>query len=310
MLAKSRTLARSPRTSDLSRLFLAETRTIKNARPTTMAAYTRALGMFEPYAPEHVEELGREHLVAYTTDLIGRGLKPHSINDYQRPVWTFCAWLFCNDYIERDISRKVPKYRIEDWSVTRRTASEDDHKLLVANALARAENPLRNAAIVETLWSTGLRRSELCALQMRDLDLDAGAIAVTHGKGGKPRVVGVGGQARYALERYFAVERGYEDGPVFLSTRTRRALTGDGMKLVILRLADAAGIHVAAHDFRRATASRLLSAGVELDVVQHQLGHARGDGALTLVYGAAGRTRRSLESFHSVDQGVRQMRSR
>jgi integrase len=139
---------------------------------------------------------------------------------------------------------------------------------------------------------------------MDDYDDDAGTIWIPHTKTGEPRLIAVGAGARAAILRYLVDERGYAPGPLFL-TRQKTRLTSDGMQSLIRSLAQSAERHASAHDFRRACAARLLEAGAQLDTVMDQLGHD--SPAMSLLYGEAGRQRRSIASFHAIDKGLRRL---
>ena len=138
---------------------------------------------------------------------------------------------------------------------------------------------LRNRAVFELLYASGLRISELCHARLENLDLDEGWIRVT-GKGNKTRIVPVGGRAVEALARYLANERPKLVGPrsgaeIFLSARGRKFTRARVWQLV-KQYAALAGLesNVYPHLLRHSFATHLLSNGADLRVIQELLGHA------------------------------------
>ena len=139
---------------------------------------------------------------------------------------------------------------------------------------------LRNRAILETLYSTGVRVSELAGLDVRDVDAANGLMRVA-GKGGKQRMVPVGAKALEALDEYrqaLAAETGIaenHDGPVFLNKHGGR-LTTRSMARIVDKMARACALAmpVSPHAMRHSFATHMLDAGVDLRAVQELLGHS------------------------------------
>ncbi len=143
------------------------------------------------------------------------------------------------------------------------------------------EDPLdlRDRAILEMLYGSGLRVSELCRARLEHLDLEEGIIRVT-GKGNKTRIVPVGSRARQALEEYYAKGRPVlvgrkTGGEMFLSVRGRR-LTPARIWQILKERAARAGLEkeVHPHLLRHSFATHLLGGGADLRVIQELLGHA------------------------------------
>jgi len=152
--------------------------------------------------------------------------------------------------------------------------------------IARPHLRLRDAAIVELLYASGLRASELCDLCVRDVNLSVRCVRVL-GKGGKERIVPLGKTAAAAIEAYL------NDGrPALLKKPTERMFlsrTGKPMERVSLwmmveKRARTAGLlrHISPHTLRHCFASHLLGGGADLRVVQELLGHS--DIATTQIY--------------------------
>ena len=150
------------------------------------------------------------------------------------------------------------------------------------------EGPLavRDSAMLELFYSSGLRLGELVALELRDLDLHDAVVLVRHGKGDKSRRVPVGGKAREALSLWLAVRRtmtGSAEQSLFVGQRGR-ALSARSVQLRLRRRAqrNGAGVHLHPHMLRHSFASHLLESSGDLRAVQELLGHA--DIASTQVY--------------------------
>jgi integrase/recombinase XerC len=135
---------------------------------------------------------------------------------------------------------------------------------------------LRTRALIEVIYSCGLRASESVALDWRDIDLEAGTLEVRHGKGGKQRVVPIGREAVAVLREYReAWPRPAGAQPVFLNHRGHRLNVRSVGRLLerCLRTAalqSQAGPHALRHSF----ATHLLEAGADLRAIQEMLGHA------------------------------------
>ena len=145
----------------------------------------------------------------------------------------------------------------------------------------------RDLAILEMFYASGLRLSELCGARLENLDLDDGFVRVT-GKGGKTRIIPVGGMARGAVEDYLSHERPElvkknTSSWIFLSIRGGR-LSPDRVREIVKQRARNAGIeqNVYPHLLRHSFATHLLQNGADLRVIQDMLGHA--DISTTQIY--------------------------
>jgi integrase/recombinase XerD len=158
--------------------------------------------------------------------------------------------------------------------------------------LLEAPDPLhwlywRDRSILELLYATGMRVSELVELRLTNLDLEEGYCTV-FGKGSKERIVPIGGPARRAMERYLRevrpeLDQGRGSGTVFLSARGN-ALSRMAVWSVVSRNAGRAGLRnqISPHTLRHSFATHLLEGGADLAAVQELLGHA--DISTTQIY--------------------------
>lgn len=159
------------------------------------------------------------------------------------------------------------------------TLSEDEVARLLAAANGRDPRSLRDRALLELFYSSGLRVSELAALTLQQVDLDNGFLRV-FGKGSKERVVPIGGKAADALSTYVASGRPHlvklrTGAQLFLNPRGL-ALSRMALWLIVKKYARRAGLarKVKPHALRHSFATHLLTGGADLRAIQEMLGHA------------------------------------
>lgn len=158
------------------------------------------------------------------------------------------------------------------------TPAEIDRML---KACGRGPAGSRNAALLVVMWRGGLRCAEACALELRDVDRDAGTIRVRHGKGDKARTIGCDAQAFALVERWLTVRskldvpRGAPLFCTFSHGSVGQQLGGGYVRTMIKRIAKHARIEkrVHPHGLRHTCATELRREGVSVKVIQVQLGH-------------------------------------
>jgi len=154
--------------------------------------------------------------------------------------------------------------------------TEEEVSKLIESAFAKNdkdERGLRDRAILETFYSTGMRISEVVSLNIEDIDFIGGIVKVM-GKGRKERVVPIGEVAIAAIRKYLD-NRKKQDDALFLNKSGRR-ITARGTRNIVVKYIRLAGIKhgVSAHTFRHSFATHLLNRGADLRTVQELLGHA------------------------------------
>ena len=162
----------------------------------------------------------------------------------------------------------------------------------------RKEEGVRDRALLELFYATGLRVSELAKLKLEDLNFDAGFLKCM-GKGSKERIVPLGGKCRESLEKYLNRVRAQTAGqavPFLFLGRAGRGITRQALWQIIKRCARQAGItkKISPHTFRHSFATHMLERGADLRVVQELLGHS--DIATTQIYTHIDKDR--LKSIH------------
>ena len=184
-----------------------------------------------------------------------------------------------------------------------KTLSEDQVTSLLNAPNIETPLGLRDRTMLELMYASGLRVSEIVSLKTVALGLNEGVVRIVNGKGGKERLVPFGGEAGQWLRRYLADARtplleGKTSDAVFIGRHTGSALTRQAFWALIKRYALQASIPVALspHTLRHAFATHLLNHGADLRVVQLLLGHA--DISTTQIYTHVARER--LKSIHQL----------
>lgn len=210
--------------------------------------------------------------------LHARKLEPASIRRKLSCIRSFFAFLVERRDLALNPAKllqtpKAPK------SLPRVPSQEQANSLVDQVAANSLEKPFpeRDRLIFELLYGSGLRISELCRLDLLDVDLGEGWLRI-HGKGNKQRQVPVTGKAREALDRYLPVRQVHHDGETALFTNFRgRRLSDRGARGIVTFYArfvgGNAGVHP--HTLRHAFATHLLAEGADLRAIQELLGHAQ-----------------------------------
>jgi integrase/recombinase XerC len=155
-------------------------------------------------------------------------------------------------------------------------SEEDTTKLIEADSGKNRRASMRDRAIMEVLYSAGLRVSELTALDWRDIDEELGMVMVRSGKGGKDRLVPLGEPALDALRawRDEPPNQVSPEGPVITNLRGKRLTPRSVEKILARRIAEAGlDISISPHGLRHCFATHLLNAGADLRSIQEMLGH-------------------------------------
>lgn len=150
--------------------------------------------------------------------------------------------------------------------------SMDEIERLIAQPDVNTEKGTRDRAMLELLYSSGLRASELCGLKLQNVY--ARQVLVSCGKGGKSRSVPLTDEAIHWIGQYVEQYRGGEAGPLF-QTLEGRTMKQNFLRNTIIRYAAAAGLEdVTTHTLRHACATHLLDSGADLRLIQEVLGHS------------------------------------
>lgn len=260
--------------------------------PRTVAGRVWALRSFLSWAesrglsrPGQIDKAALEgfqrYLWVYRQDN-GRPLAVATQRSRLGVVQGFFAWLCREDRLPANPASDLELPRKQPRSLPHTLSAAEVEKLL---GVPDVSDPLgvRDRAILETLYGTGLRRAEVVNLDVSDIDRARGLVLVRRGKGGKDRLVPLGGEALAWIERYLGgcrplLEVSARETALFLSgygLRLNAGYLGNWVKKTML----AAGLSRpgSCHLLRHACATHLLENGADLRVIQELLGHARLD---------------------------------
>jgi integrase/recombinase XerD len=223
--------------------------------------------------PTQVEGEQLNEFLHWTNDL---GMSPTSQSRVISGIKAFFKYLLIENYIEKDPTELLESPRIGRKLPEILTVEEID-KLLAAIDLSQAEGQ-RNKAIIESLYSCGLRVSELINLRISNLHFKNGFIRMM-GKGSKERLIPISQRAIKEINLYMEdrkrlnIDKNCED--ILFLNRRGKQLTRVMVFLIIKKLAQVAGItkNISPHTFRHSFASHLIEGGADLRAIQEMLGH-------------------------------------
>jgi integrase/recombinase XerC len=259
------------------------------AADNTVSNYRRDLCDFRRFLLERAtapasggEEIDPD---AITTDHIrsylSEAMRTLSRATVQRRLFAIKAFFRWRETMASPASPASPARALRSPRTQRRLPAilpEDDvRRLIEADSEDGGPAALRDRAILETLYSSGLRVSELVGLNWRDLDDEVGMVLVRSGKGNKDRMVPIGEPALDALKAWRrAMPKAWElDGPVITNLRGGRLTTRAVENILTQRIVAAGlGSSITPHGLRHCFATHMLNAGADLRSIQEMLGHA------------------------------------
>lgn len=165
--------------------------------------------------------------------------------------------------------------------------------------MIRAVRKLRQKAILSVLAYSGIRNRELCALDIRDVDLSNQSVTVRGGKGAKDRVVNIAGPCVETLACYLRERSGKPDDRLFLTERRGLEMEPQDVRKLVRSFAAAAGIdrRVWPHLLRHSLATNLVDRGADVFTIKHQLGHANLATSMRYIHTSAARAARQYHAF-------------
>jgi integrase/recombinase XerD len=290
-----------PADSGPVRSFLDFCRVEKGLASNSLNSYKLDLQRLSGSLPVPPKEAGPEHLARYVDSLYGAGLSARSVARHITTLRNFYSFLAREGEIDRDPAEFLALPR--QWTTIPKYLNRDEVERLLAAPKPDKPTGLRDRAMLELLYATGLRVSELCRLETSTVERAMGILRVT-GKGNKQRLVPFGESAGEAIESYLR-----EGRPALLKGRASRFLfvTARGTAMsrqTFWRLIRAYGKQVGIfrnltpHVIRHSFATHLVEGGADLRSVQLMLGHA--DISTTQVYThvARQRLRETVDQHH------------
>jgi integrase/recombinase XerD len=259
----------------------------RGSSDNTVAAYRNDLTQFCDFVShdEHLhdgawEELRRDDLINYVLWLKEREYASATVARKVAAMKSFCSFLVRSGAVEDNPAEELDSPKVKKQLPTTLTPGEVEKLLSLPAQGGNSPKALRDTALLEVLYATGMRVSEVAGLTLDDLDLGAGTVRCV-GKGGKERVMPLYAAACHAVSAY--LEKGRpalaglhtDERTLFLNPRGEK-LTRQGLWLIIKAYARQMGLEdrVTPHTLRHSFATHMLNGGAGLREVQKLLGHA------------------------------------
>ena len=240
----------------------------------TLRAYRKDLEIFFDYAKTEPEKIDMIDVRGFVAEQIKEGMNKTSVGRRLSCIRSFFKFLHREGYIKSNPAKLVSNPKVS--KLLPRFLSVDEVFSLVEKPEGIGFIPVRDKAILELLYSSGLRVSELSGLNIEDLNIKESLIKI-RGKGKKERIVPVGSKAIDALKSYM-IERMLlksTDKALFLNRMGTR-LTDRGVRRIVVKYARDLAMYgrISPHTMRHTFASHLIQGGADLRVIQELLGHS------------------------------------
>lgn len=273
--------------SSAAAAFLAWCRIEKGLAPQTLLAYSLDIKNFQLFwSKRNLTGLpAASELGGYIDSLYAAGLSARSVARHLTTLRNFYRFLLREGRTAEDATRFL--HAPKQWRNLPKYLTRDQVEKLLAEPKSEPPREVRDRAMIEALYASGLRVSELCGLKLSDANLSLGYLRVT-GKGSKTRMVPLGQKAQQAIREYLECPRAQllrtRPSPYLFVTGRGGPLTRQAFWKRLRFYARRAGIHVplSPHVMRHSFATHLLEGGADLRSVQAMLGHA--DIATTEIY--------------------------
>ncbi len=269
---------RSAKKDPLAEEFLRYLAVERNASPRTLKAYRQALAAFRAHNPKPWKQCTTDDFRDYLFAIVKRGQARSYVRLQFSALHAFYKFLTDRKKLRIDPLRQLQLPKLERKLPLVLTRQQID-ELLAAPLKVPKERaapewmPLRDVAVMELFYSSGLRLSELAALDVADVDLYTESVRV-FGKGRKERVCPVGAPALEAVQKYRSAAR-VHSGPLFIN-KLRKRISPNSIWLILKRYLrhTSIPISISPHKLRHSFATHLLDRGADLRSVQALLGHA------------------------------------
>lgn len=231
----------------------------------TVKQYVRTCRKLSDLLHKRFDEMGAYDIRFYLAHDMERGLNASSIETQRAYLSAFFQWLTNEDIIQKNPAAKIPP--IKCTKEVRKAFSDVE-----IDALRFACRTEKERAIIELLLSTGVRVSELCTMEVDDINKNTMAVHVKHGKGNKERITYINDVALRHLIAYTNSRK--EKGPALFYNKNHEPIEPGGVRFVLNTIAKRANVdNVHPHRFRRTFATNFAKRGMEIQNIQKLMGH-------------------------------------
>jgi len=270
--------------------------------PNTLESYSRDLHKYIDYLKKQgiddIRDSSSSHILVFISILTGKGLSAKTIARNLAAVRMFYRFLVNENYLQGNPAAKIDSPKT--WIRLPNTISLDEVERLLDQPDTNTPLGMRDSAMLELLYATGMRVSELISISLNHINLEVGYL-IALGKGSKERILPIGDQAVTKVREYLASSRkrllkNSRSSALFVN-RSGNPISRQGFWKVIKKYSLKAGIqkNITPHTLRHSFATHLLERGADLRSVQSMLGHV--DISTTQIYTHV--TRERLKKLHS-----------
>lgn len=274
----------------------------KGLSNNTLEAYQRDLKHWHLFLSgkqvESYSQVSEDHVVSFLSQFKVKEYASTTICRMLITLKVFFKFLKKENYVSQNITLYLDTPKL--WQLIPEILTSQEVERLLQMPLPNTWLGARDTAILEVLYSTGLRVSELCSLALYDVDDQFIRIK---GKGGKERIVPIGKKAIKAIDAYLCYDRfsaEHEKNPILFLSRTRKPLDRISVWRLVKYYAKKANIvkMISPHTLRHSFATHLLDNGADLRVIQEMLGHAHISSTDRYTHVSKNQLVKSFEKYH------------
>lgn len=244
------------------------TKTLEGKSPKTIKYYKYELKKLLSYINKPVKQITMQDVSCYMiTYKCTRNISNCTLRNVRAIFNSFFGWLYLHNKVDRNIISLIDKIKID--SVIKTPFSDTERELLFRNC-----NSIRDKAMLEFLYSSAIRVSELVSIDISDIDFISKTLIVK-GKGNKERLVYLNEKSALYLQEYLAT-RTDNNPPLFVtSNKPHNRLSKTGVEWIVRNIGKRAGVQAYPHRFRRTSATNALNRGMPVQEVSKMLGHTK-----------------------------------